>query len=82
MPPTYRVFISFEFEDLNYANLMDAWSTNENNDFAVYNERLRTPVNSQQADYVKTRIAQRIDRASVLVCLIGSTTARSGWCAA
>jgi len=66
-------------EDLNYANLIDAWSTNENNEFGMYNERLKIAINSTQADYVKSRIRPKIDRASVLLCLIGATTHRSSW---
>jgi hypothetical protein len=75
----YRVFISFQMENLNHANLIDAWSANENDDFEMYNERLRVAVNSTQADYVKSRIRPRIDRASVLLCLIGATTYKSSW---
>ena len=77
--PRYRVFISFQMEDLKYANLIDAWSANENDDLNLYNERLRIPVDSARADYIRSRIRPKIDRASVLLCLIGSTTARSSW---
>jgi hypothetical protein len=66
-------------ENLNHANLIDAWSVNENNEFGLYNERLKIAVNSTQAEYIKSRIRPKIDRASVLLCLIGATTYKSSW---
>lgn len=79
MQTMQRVFISFHYEDLHYANLMDAWCANDNNDFAMYNERVKVAVNSRDADYIKTKISPKIQRSSVLLCLIGSGTSGSGW---
>lgn len=77
--PTRRVFISFEYEDLKYANLIAAWSANDNDDFLVYNERLKAQVNSTNANYIKQRIRPKIVRSSVLMCLVGRTTSTNGW---
>lgn len=74
-----RVFISFQNEDRRYADLIDAWAANDNDDFNLYNERLRVAVNSAQAEYIKSRLRPKIDRASVLLCIIGSGTAASDW---
>lgn len=74
-----RVFTSFQYEDVRYARLMDAWSANENNDFEMYGERLRVAVDSKNADYIKAKLRPKIERSSVLVCLIGCGTSRSGW---
>jgi MTH538 TIR-like domain (DUF1863) len=76
---TYRILVSFQAEDMKHANLIDAWGANENHDFNVYNERLRIPINSTQAEYVKRLLRERIERASVVVCLIGATTSLSSW---
>ena len=78
-PTKRRVFISFEVEDRHYASLMDAWSANDNDDFDMYDERLKVAVDSSNADYVKSKIHPKISRASVLVCLIGKTAYKSGW---
>lgn len=78
-PTKRRVFISFEVEDRHYAGLMDAWSANDNDDFDMYDERLKVAVDSNNADYVKTKIRPKISRATVLVCLIGRTTYQSEW---
>ncbi len=75
-----RVFISFDYDhDRNYANMLRAWAKNENIDFDIYDESVTVPVNSQNADYIKRRIRQKIKRASVTLCLIGENTWRSGW---
>lgn len=74
-----RVFTSFEFSDLRYATLPEAWSANENDDFDFYRERLRVAVASRDADYIKSLLRPKIRRASVLLCLVGEKTARSSW---
>ena len=77
--PRRRVFTSFEYGDLRYATLPEAWSANENDDFGFYRERLRVAVSSRDADYIKSRLRPKIRRASVLLCLIGEKTAGSSW---
>ena len=77
--PKRRVFISFMVEDRKYADLMAAWSANENDDFAMYDERLKVAIDSRDADYIKSKLRPKIDRASVLVCLIGEKTSGSKW---
>jgi hypothetical protein len=74
-----RVFVSFQFEDVRYAGLMDAWAANENNDFSFYSERLRVAVDSSDAAYIRRVLKAKIARARVLVCLIGGGTAGSRW---
>ena len=77
--PRRRVFTSFEYGDLKYATLPEAWSANENDDFGFYRERLRVAVSSRDADYIKSRLRPKIRRASVLLCRIGEKTAGSSW---
>jgi MTH538 TIR-like domain (DUF1863) len=74
-----RVFVSFQFEDVRYATLMDAWAANENDEFTFYGERLKVAVNSTEATYIRRVLKAKIRRARVLVCLIGADTARSRW---
>lgn len=74
-----RAFISFQYEDRHYADLMDAWAANENTDFDFYDERLKVAVNSQNAAYIRSQLSEKIRRASVLVCVIGATTYSSPW---
>jgi hypothetical protein len=76
---TRRVFLSFQYEDVDYANLMAAWSANENDDFQMYNERLKVAVDSENAEYIKRRLRPKIDRSSVLLCIIGAGTSGSEW---
>jgi hypothetical protein len=74
-----RVFSSFQFEDLHYARLLEAWAANENHDFALYSERLRVAINSSRGAYIRQQLRPRIARASVLLCLIGEGTWASRW---
>lgn len=76
---TRRVFTSFAYEDLHYTNLVGAWSANDNDDFKVYEERLKIAVNSKDADYIKSQLRPKIDRSKVLLCIIGPTTFSSTW---
>jgi hypothetical protein len=75
----HRVFASFQYEDVHYARLLEAWAANENHDFALYNERLRVAVNSARGAYIRQQLRPRIARASVLLCLIGEGTWSSRW---
>jgi hypothetical protein len=74
-----RVFVSFQYEDVHYANLMDAWAANENNDFSFYSTRLKVAVESSDGAYIRRVLKEKISRARVLVCLIGGGTAGSPW---
>jgi hypothetical protein len=75
----HRVFASFQYEDVHYARLLEAWAANENHDFALYSERLRVAVNSARGTYIRQQLRPRIARASVLLCLIGEGTWSSRW---
>lgn len=48
-------------------------------DFAFYDEGLVAPVNSSRGSYIRQRIRPLIERADVLVCLIGNGTAWREW---
>lgn len=74
-----NVFISFATEDINEVNLLRAHAKNENSDIEFNDHSVRVPYDSERADYIKSKITERISRASVTVVYLSNETARSRW---
>ena len=74
-----HVFLSFVEEDLNLVNLFRGLAKNANNDLEFDDYSVKVPYNSKDADYIKQQIRNKIDGASVTVCLIGHSTHKSEW---
>lgn len=75
-----RIFISFVYDDnKTYFNLLQAWSENENIDLEFYNESVREAFDSNDADYIKRKIREKIQRASITLCLCSEDTYTSDW---
>jgi len=77
---TRRIFISFEYGDLPYKNLLMAWSKNPDfADFYINDQSITEPVDSENAAPVRRVISARIADATGLLCIVGEKTAKSGW---
>lgn len=76
-----NVFISFAAEDIDDVNLLRAHAKNENSDIEFSDHSVRKPYNSEQADYIRRKIAERIARSSTTVVYISENTAQSQWVA-
>jgi hypothetical protein len=76
---TKRVFLSFVVDDLMLVNLFRGQAKNKNSDLEFSDYSVREPYNSTNADYIRSKIRERIAAASVTVCLIGETTHASRW---
>lgn len=74
-----NVFISFATEDMNEVNLLRAQAKNDNNDLEFNDHSVREPYDSVQAEYIRRKIAERINRASVTVVFISPNAAQSKW---
>ncbi|WP_339412976.1 TIR domain-containing protein [Pseudomonas sp. EA_35y_Pfl2_R5] len=74
-----NVFISFATEDMDEVNLLRAQAKNDNNDIEFNDHSVREPYDSDQAEYIKRKISERINRASVTVVYISNDTAQSKW---
>lgn len=48
-------------------------------DLEFYDESIKEPIDSRNADYLKKVIGEQISRASITVCLISETTYKSKW---
>jgi Thoeris protein ThsB, TIR-like domain len=76
---TKRVFISFRAEDKPQVDGLRLLAKNPNFDLEFYDESIRVPVNSQNAEYIKSVIQGKIGRAGVVLCLVSAQTHTSGW---
>lgn len=74
-----NVFISFAAEDMNEVNLLRAHAKNEKSDIEFNDHSVREPYNSEQADYIKRKISERISRTSTTVVYLSEHTAQSEW---
>lgn len=74
-----RVFLSFRGEDYQRVNGLRLLASNPNFDLEFYDESVRVPYNSTDAAYIKMRLAEKISRSSVTVCLISELTHTSEW---
>ncbi len=74
-----NVFISFAMEDEREVNLLRAHAKNENSDIEFNDHSVREPYDSDRAAYIKDRISERINRASICVVYLSDSTAQSQW---
>lgn len=76
-----KVFISFDYDDIHYKNLLVAWDRNGYFDFSFYDGSVTVPVNSGNAGPIRRVISQRIAACPRLLCIVGEHTYRSDWVA-
>jgi hypothetical protein len=76
-----RVFLSFLHEDIWEVNQFRAVIGNEYVGAMAYDESLKDPVRSLNATYIKPRLTDMIDRASMAILLLSNDTWEdpSGW---
>lgn len=74
-----NVFISFATEDMDEVNLLRGQAKSDNTDIEFNDHSVREPYDSVQAEYIKRKISERINRASVTVVYISNDTAQSKW---
>jgi hypothetical protein len=74
-----RVFLSFIAEDKDRVQGLRLLAKNPNFDIEFYDESVRAPFDSQNAEYIKRQIREKINRTSVTVCLISEETHKSKW---
>jgi MTH538 TIR-like domain (DUF1863) len=74
-----NVFISFSVKDIDEVNLIRAHAKNENSDIEFNDRSVREPYNSERAEYIRSRLKERINQSSTTVVYISENTARSSW---
>jgi hypothetical protein len=78
-PKRRNVFISFVEEDLADINLLRAQAKNEESSLDFNDWSLRQPFDSENAEYIRRGIRERIRQSSVTVCYVTENTAKSRW---
>ncbi len=75
-----RIFISYEHDgDKAFVNGIRGLAANPNIDIQFYDESVRTAIDSYNATYIKSKIKPMIDRASILLVIVGRNTHSSKW---
>ncbi len=78
-PGRKNVFISFAYEDVDEVNLLRAHAKNEKSDIEFNDRSVQEPYESDRADYIRSRLGDRINQASTVVVYLSDHTARSSW---
>ncbi|WP_267389713.1 TIR domain-containing protein [Sphingomonas sp. GC_Shp_3] len=74
-----NVFISFSVKDIDEVNLVRAHAKNENSDIEFNDRSVREPYNSERAEYIRSRLKERINQSSTTVVYVSENTAKSNW---
>jgi hypothetical protein len=78
-PEKCNVFISFVAEDLAEVNLLRGQARNENSHLEFNDWSLKEPFDSENAEYIRRGIRERIRQSSVTVVYVSEKTAHSKW---
>lgn len=74
-----NVFISFSYEDVDEVNLLRAHSKNEKSPIEFNDWSVSEPINSERAQYIKQKIAERINQSSLTVVYLSPSACNSQW---
>lgn len=74
-----NVFLSFSSDDIDEVNLLRAHAKNEKSDIDFIDRSVRKPYDSERDEYLKQRIADRINQASKTVIYLSDSSAKSDW---
>ena len=74
-----RVFLSFKIEDKPYVDGIRLMKFHPSTSLEFYDESVRSPYNSVNANYIRGKIKAKIERCSRTICLLGEHTHASEW---
>ena len=74
-----HVFISFAYEDVDEVNLLRGQAKNEKVGLEFDDHSVKEAFDSKDADYIKRRIREKIDKASVTLVYLSKHSAKSPW---
>lgn len=74
-----HVFISFSYEDVDEVNLLRGQAKKDNTELQFDDFSVKDAYESENADYIKRQIRERIERCSVTVVYLSEQTASSRW---
>jgi len=74
-----NTFLSFDYDDIEEVNLLRAHAKNEKSEIEFIDRSVKDPINSERAEYIKSKITERIKQCSQTVVYITNKTQSSGW---
>jgi hypothetical protein len=74
-----HIFISFSTEDLDEVNLLRGQAKNERSSLEFDDYSLHEPFNSENAEYIRQGLREKIRLSSVTVVYLTSNSADSSW---
>ena len=74
-----RIFISYQHDDIMQAKGFNLLRWNPNVEFEFVGRHLLSPVDSEDPNYIRSKIREQLNGVSVTVVLIGQNTANSEW---
>ncbi len=74
-----NVFISFSHEDMNEVNLLRGQSKNDSSDLEFSDHSVKEAFNSENAEYIKRQIREKIENTSVTIIYLSEKSMKSDW---
>ena len=74
-----HVFISFAYEDNNEVNLLRGQAKNDKSELQFDDYSVKEAFDSNNADYIKGQIREKIEKVSVTVVYLSNHSASSKW---
>lgn len=74
-----NVFISFSHEDMDEVNLLRGQAKNDATDLEFSDYSVKEPFNSENAEYIKRQIREKIDKTSVTMIYLSDKSIKSDW---
>jgi hypothetical protein len=74
-----NVFISFDYNDIDEVNLLRGQVKNENTDLDFKDYSVKDAFDSENADYIKKKIRDKIKQTSATIVYLSDKTANSKW---
>lgn len=78
-PGRRNVFISFDHEDERDVNLLRGQARNEDSDLEFNDWSVKEPYDSENAEYIRRNIRERIRQSSATLVYLSDKTASSRW---
>lgn len=74
-----NVFLSFATEDLGEVNLLRGQAKKDGSDIAFNDWSVKEPFDSEEAEYIRRGIRERIRQCSVTIVYVSESTSKSKW---
>ncbi|OSI68579.1 TIR domain-containing protein [Bradyrhizobium canariense] len=79
LDPRKNVFISFAHEDLDEVNLLRGQAKNDHLDLEFNDRSVHEPYDSDRAEYIRSRLADRINQSSTTIVYLTDVAIASRW---